>query len=109
MSEELQPQTLHSWMQEKRPFRLIDVREESEWQIARLPGAELMPLSLLPRWIESLADPADSRPIVVYCHHGIRSARVCGLLTTHGVPGVRNLAGGIDRWSREVDAAVPLY
>lgn len=109
MIETLQPQTLRAWMSEARPFRLLDVREEVEWRIARLPGASLRPLSTLPQWLEEEAAAADPRPIVVYCHHGMRSARVCAALAAHGAQDVRNLAGGIERWSLEVDPAVPRY
>jgi len=109
MIENLQPQTLRDWMRESRPFRLLDVREEMEWRIARLPGAELRPLSTLPQWLESEATAQDSRPIVVYCHHGVRSARACAALAAHGAADVRNLAGGIERWSLEVDPGVPRY
>lgn len=109
MMETLQPQTLREWMSESRPFRLLDVREEAEWRIARLPGAELRPLSALPKWLEAEAAADDPRPIVVYCHHGVRSARVCAALTAHGAADVRNLAGGIERWSLEVDPTIPRY
>ena len=47
--------------------------------------------------------------IVVMCHHGIRSAAACAFLVREGFHHVRNMAGGIDRWSREVDASVPRY
>lgn len=105
----LQPQTLREWMSESRPFRLLDVREEQEWQIARLPGAELKPLSTMSSWLPALLLEQDSRPMVVYCHHGIRSARVCAVLAAHGAVGVLNLAGGIARWSQEIDASTPPY
>lgn len=107
--EALQPQTLRAWMTEARSFRLLDVREEAEWQIARLPGAELRPLSQLAAWLPDFLSSAPEGPIVVYCHHGVRSARICGLLSAHGVPDVRNLAGGIERWSQEIDPSVPRY
>lgn len=86
--------------------KLLDVRTPREWQVCRLEGAELLPLQQLPqRWQE--IDP-DSE-IVVYCHHGHRSARAVEFLRRAGLTRVRNLTGGIDAWSREIDPAVPLY
>ena len=51
--------------------------------------------------------PRDGN-IVVYCHHGIRSAHAVEMLRAAGVP-ARNLSGGIDRWSAEVDPSVRRY
>ena len=85
---------------------LIDVREPYEWQIARLPGARLIPLGTLDQAVSSLD---ASREIVVYCHHGVRSAHAAEQLRVAGFRRVWNLAGGIDRWSDEVDATVPRY
>jgi rhodanese-related sulfurtransferase len=91
-----------------RPPRLIDVREEDEWALARLPGAELMPLSGFTDLIaERLRDPAE--PLLIYCHHGTRSGRVTDFLLRQGYTDVTNLAGGIDAWSAEIDPAVRRY
>mgnify|MGYP001815698110 CR=1 FL=1 len=91
---------------EGRGPKLLDVRTPREWQICRLQGAELLPLQELPgRWQE--LDP--NQEIVVYCHHGHRSARAVDFLRRAGLERVRNLTGGIDAWSREIDPAVPLY
>ena len=77
-----------------------------EWEICRLEGADLLPLQELPRrWRE--IDPEHET--VVYCHHGHRSARAGDFLRRAGLTRVRNLTGGIDAWSREIDPAVPLY
>ena len=85
---------------------IIDVREPYEWQIARIPSARLIPLGTLDREASSL-DP--SREIVVYCHHGIRSAHAAERLRAAGFTRVRNLAGGIARWTADVDPSVPKY
>jgi rhodanese-related sulfurtransferase len=86
--------------------RLIDVREPGEYEVARVEGAELMPLSRFQEWAGAL-DPAEE--VVFMCHHGIRSAQVCAFLARQGFDKLHNLAGGIDRWSVEVDPAVPRY
>jgi molybdopterin/thiamine biosynthesis adenylyltransferase/rhodanese-related sulfurtransferase len=84
---------------------LIDVREPWEAGIASLPGSVLLPLGAL----ESTLGSIDaSRPVVVYCHAGIRSASAVALLAAAGVP-ARSLTGGIDAWSRRIDPAVARY
>lgn len=87
-------------------LQLIDVREPWEWNIARLPGAKLIPMSTIP---ERMSELDGSRDVVVYCHHGVRSAHVMHYLREAGFPGARSLAGGIDRWSIDVDPGVPRY
>ena len=86
--------------------RLVDVREPEEYELTRVEGAELLPLSRFSEWSARL-DPEEE--IVFMCHHGIRSAQVCAVLARAGFAKLSNLAGGIDRWSAEVDPSVPRY
>jgi adenylyltransferase/sulfurtransferase len=90
---------------------LLDVRTPAERRIARIEGARHIPLHELPHRQGELADLADldRREIVVHCHHGPRSAQAVALLKAGGFGRVRNLAGGIDAWSQEVDASIPRY
>jgi rhodanese-related sulfurtransferase len=91
-----------------QPPRLIDVREADEFAIARIPGAELLPLSQWPAIAaEKLTDPAQ--PLLVTCHHGGRSAQAAAFLLRNGFTNVTNVAGGIDAWSQEIDASIPRY
>ncbi len=85
---------------------LIDVREPEELELARVECAQLFPMSRFREWADALD---ASREIVVMCHHGIRSAQVCMALAQQGYDKLYNLAGGIDRWSMEVDRGVPRY
>jgi sulfur-carrier protein adenylyltransferase/sulfurtransferase len=85
---------------------LLDVREPHEWEIARIPGARLIPLRELPERLGEL-DPAAE--IVTHCHHGGRSLRALEMLRAAGFERVRSLAGGIDAWSTDVDPSVPRY
>ncbi|HEY2953741.1 MAG TPA: molybdopterin-synthase adenylyltransferase MoeB [Candidatus Eisenbacteria bacterium] len=85
---------------------LIDVREPHEYEIARIPGAVLIPLGSLP---ERMSELDSSREIVLHCHHGQRSMRALELLSRSGFRKLKNLQGGIDSWSREVDPSVPRY
>lgn len=87
---------------------LIDVREPEEYDIAHIEGAQLLPVSRFNEWAGTL-DAAREKEIVVMCHHGIRSAQVCSYLARQGFTKLYNLAGGIDRWSHEVDRRVPRY
>jgi adenylyltransferase/sulfurtransferase len=85
---------------------LIDVREPREWEIARLPGARLLPLGQLAR---SMAALDGAREIVVMCRSGQRGATAARQLQAAGFRKVSNLAGGLLRWSDDVDPRVPKY
>lgn len=87
-------------------LRLIDVREPHEWEIAHIDGAELVPLAVLPEHMHEF-DSAEN--MVFLCKSGSRSARAVNLLRTAGFRKVRNLRGGINAWSRDVDPSVPIY
>ena len=90
------------------PPRLIDVREADEFETARIPGAELLPLSQWPALAaEKLTDPAQ--PLLIHCHHGGRSGQATAFLLHNGFTDVTNVAGGIDAWSQEIDPSVPRY
>lgn len=92
------------------PHVLLDVREQHEWDHCRIDGAVLAPLSALAQQgLAVLGDVDQEQYIVVQCHHGGRSAQVAGWLLNQGFAKVANLAGGIDAWSREIDADVPRY
>ena len=94
-----------TWRKEDRPHFLLDVRQPEEYAVARLDGATLIPLDELHGREKEL--PKD-RPVVVLCHHGVRSAHAVHHLREAGIDAV-NLSGGIDAWSREVDQKVPIY
>ena len=103
---EITPRELAARLERGDDLMLLDVREPKEWSIARIDGARLTPLATLQDSVPSL-DP--SREIVVHCHHGMRSAAAVRYLRAQGFERVWNLAGGIARWSAEVDASVPQY
>jgi adenylyltransferase/sulfurtransferase len=86
--------------------QIVDVREPWEWEIYRLPGARLIPLSELEEQLNSLD---RQREVVVYCHRGTRSMFAARQLLAAGFERVANLEGGIDRWSVEVDSRVARY
>lgn len=85
---------------------LLDVREQWEWEVCRLPGAVLIPMRELPARLDEL-DPAAET--VVICHHGVRSYHAARYLETVGFGNVVNLSGGVAAWADEVDPALPRY
>ena len=103
---EISAKELKAKMDREEKFVLIDVREPNEFEINKIPGAKLIPLGTLPERVSEL-DSADE--IVIHCHFGGRSAKACELLQKIGYKKVKNLAGGIDAWSQDVDPSVPRY
>ena len=106
MPAEVLPRELKARLDSGMDVLLLDVREPFEYAIAHLTGAELIPMRQVPAAVGRL--PRD-REIVVYCHHGIRSRSVAEVLRGAGFTRVANLAGGIDRWSADVDPDVSRY
>jgi molybdopterin/thiamine biosynthesis adenylyltransferase/rhodanese-related sulfurtransferase len=100
------PEALVTALEAGEEILLIDVREPFEWQIARLPNARLIPLGTL---VAATPDLPREANVVVYCHHGQRSEMAARHLLMSGFRRVRNLTGGIDRWSRAVDPSVRRY
>jgi molybdopterin/thiamine biosynthesis adenylyltransferase/rhodanese-related sulfurtransferase len=103
---EITPRELAEQLRAGATVDLIDVREPGEWEVARLPGARLLPLGQL---AASMATLDSAREIVVMCRSGQRSANAARQLQAAGFRKVKNLAGGILRWSDEVDPTVPKY
>lgn len=85
---------------------LVDVREPWEFELCRIAGAKLIPLGSLPANLNTLLD-ADE--VICYCHHGMRSLDAAVWLRQQGVEGAKSMAGGIERWSAEIDPKVPRY
>jgi len=87
-------------------FLLVDVREQWEFDICRIDGATLIPMRSIPAHLQQLDVDQD---VVCYCHHGQRSLDVAAWLRAQGIETAQSLAGGIDRWSLEIDPGVPRY
>lgn len=97
---------LQQWQQQKKDFVLLDVREDNEVQYAAIPGYFHIPMNMISLRQNELP---DDKPIVIYCHHGMRSMQVGLYLQNTGFENLYNLKGGIDAWSREVDSNIPTY
>lgn len=89
------------------PVYLVDVRQPWEHERAALPGSVLVPLDDLEERLDEVTPPVGAL-LVAYCHHGIRSLSAAAILERRH-PEVVSLAGGIDRWSQEIDPSVPRY
>jgi rhodanese-related sulfurtransferase len=99
---------LAAWLADdaREPPLLLDVREPWEFEKARIPGAQLVPMREVPA---RLGEIDAHREVVAICHHGGRSQQVAMFLEKSGYKKMHNLVGGVDAWSRTVDPAVPLY
>ncbi|MCT0253076.1 MULTISPECIES: rhodanese-like domain-containing protein [unclassified Synechocystis] len=90
--------------------QLIDVREPHEVEIAALPGFETLSLSCFAQWSGTIQERYNpDKETVVLCHHGIRSDQMAHWLVDQGFSKVKNVVGGIDAYSRLVDATIPRY
>ncbi len=105
-SVEITPIEVAEWLQRGDPPFLLDVREANEWEIGHLPGAVRISVNEL---AERLHELDSAVAMVVYCRSGVRSARAVEQLRQAGFRKVKNLAGGILRWSDEVDPSMPKY
>ena len=91
-----------------QPLYLVDVRQPWEHERVHLAGDVLVPLDQLSDADDLIAPPPGAL-VVAYCHHGIRSLSGAALLERMGHARVASLAGGIDRWSVEIDPSLPRY
>jgi rhodanese-related sulfurtransferase len=90
--------------------QLIDVREPQEVEIASLPGFVNLPLSEFAVWSGAIHSRFEAdRETIVLCHHGMRSAQMCGWLAQQGFSQLKNVTGGIDAYAQLVDRSVPRY
>jgi rhodanese-related sulfurtransferase len=104
---EISPEEVKSKLDACDPFTLLDVREPWEFERAWIDGAKLMPMGDVPSRAHQELDPEE--PIVVVCHHGVRSMNVTVWLRQQGFEKAQSMRGGMDAWSRIVDRNVPVY
>jgi len=108
----IQPLELQKRLEQGEAIQLVDVREDAELALARLPHPVLhLPLSRSQEWLAELEQRLDrERPIAVLCHAGVRSWQFgAWLIGQHGYGPVWNVQGGIEAWSLQVDPSVPRY
>lgn len=104
--EQITPQELKARLDRKEPLVLLDVRQDWERELCRLPGATHIPIEEIEFRTAEL-NPEEE--IVVFCHQGIRSAVVAEYLRRLDFTKAVNLAGGLDAWARTVDPTMRRY
>jgi adenylyltransferase/sulfurtransferase len=103
---EITPHELKARLDAQSAPLLLDVRQDWETRLCRLPNAVHIPIEEIELRVDEL-DPEEE--IVVYCHQGVRSASVAHWLRSLGFKNVKNLAGGLDLWARTVDPGMRRY
>ena len=103
---EISAQDLKTRLDRNEPPLLLDVRQDWETKLCRLPNAVHIPIEEIELRTDELNPESE---IVVYCHQGVRSAAVADYLRTLGFTDVKNLAGGLDLWARTIDPGMRRY
>ena len=103
---EITPQALKARLDKPGAPLLLDVRQDWETKLCRLPNAVHIPIEEIEMRVEELNREDD---IVVYCHQGVRSAAVGEFVRSLGFKSVQNLSGGLDLWARTVDQGMRRY
>ena len=103
---EITPRQVKDRLDRGEKLFLVDVREPHEHALCRIEGAVLIPMGTIPANLQKLDADED---VICFCHHGMRSLDVANWLRHQGVPSAKSMAGGIDRWSTEIDPTVPRY
>ena len=110
---EIDIHSVHRWLQNGtdengQAIALVDCREQSEYDTAKIETSILMPMGQWPPTAESLAS-LNGKRVVVHCHHGGRSLRVANWFRQNGHPEATSMSGGIDQWSLEIDPQIARY
>lgn len=99
---------VHTWREAGEEFLFLDCRETEEYEMVRIEGTQLIPMSELQQRADAL-EPYRDKTIVVHCHLGGRSLQVATWLRQQGFAEAASMAGGIDQWSTEIDPSLPKY
>ena len=102
---QVEPRDVKAWIDQGEDFSLIDVRPPEEWEIVKLPGAELLDYSDAGKYMEL---PKDRR-LVFACKNGQRSLDVAAYFKGHGFGRVYSMRGGLDAWTEQVDPTLSRY
>ena len=103
---EITPTAVKARLDRGEKLVLVDVREPWEYEVCRIEGAKLVPLGALASSVKTLPDVDE---VICYCHHGMRSLDAAAWLRFQGIEKAKSMAGGIERWSLEVDSKIPRY
>lgn len=103
---EIDVHILASMLAENVPHTVLDVREADEIAICKIDGSRSIPMQQVPQHLDTL--PRE-QPLIILCHHGMRSAMVADFLQKNGFSNALNLVGGISAWARHIDPNMPRY
>ena len=107
MDLEITVDQLKALLATEHPPLLLDVREPWEHATAHIEPSTLIPMNDIPGRAHQELD--EEAPIVVLCHHGMRSLSVASWLRQQGFDKAQSVSGGIDAWSRTIDPTIPRY
>ncbi len=102
------PSELDAALRSPNPPHLLDVRQPDEHALVALPNSTLIPLAHVPMRADEIEAWKDEE-VVVYCHHGVRSAMAIAYLRAAGFTKLHNLSGGLARWAEEVEPTMVRY
>ncbi len=88
------------------PFTLLDIREKWENDLVTIEGSQFVTMEEVP---SKLSEFEQDKPMVIYCHTGVRSAAVAAYLLNQGFLDVKSMVGGIHAWALQVDPTLPTY
>ena len=103
---EMTVQEVDALLKGPNPPRVVDVRQPAEWELVRMKDGVLLSQELLEEMMESWD---KDEPLVLYCHHGIRSMQAAMYFAQQGFNKVITMRGGINAWAREIDTSLPVY
>jgi rhodanese-related sulfurtransferase len=106
LNMEIEPLSVKGMLERGEVSLFVDVREPWEHEVSRVEGSTLIPLREIPANVARFKDASE---IILFCHHGRRSLNAAVFLRSQGIENARSMAGGIERWSVEVDPRVPRY
>ena len=110
LDKEIGVEQVKEMLDAKRTFKLIDVREPSEYQICKIDAATLIPLGdIEAKDISKLNGLNQDDEIVLHCKAGVRSMKALKALEEMGFRNLKSMRGGINEWSEKVDSSVPMY
>jgi adenylyltransferase/sulfurtransferase len=103
---EIMPREVKQRLDRGEKLLLVDVREPHEYAVCQIEGSMLIPMGTIPANLQKLDTEEE---VICFCHHGMRSRDVVNWLRAQGIKSAKSMAGGIDRWSVEIDPKVPRY
>jgi rhodanese-related sulfurtransferase len=97
---------VHAMRERGDPFTLLDIREKWESDLVTIDGSHYVTMEEVP---SKLSDFDKEKPMVVYCHKGVRSAAVAVYLLNQGFLNVKSMVGGIHAWALQIEPTLPTY